>query len=422
MRARKRLFSKFIVAMLTLLGSVALVAGPIWASAPAVAPTAGPSSLSKAQVAESYGRLPLFFTENQGQTDPQVKFYTRGQGHAVFFTPEGMVLSLSRASDDAKRSGKKKGKGKGDQELVQLRPQGIRSGVEILATEPLPGKVNYYQGNDPGKWRTEVPTYKSVLYREAYPGIDLKFYGTGQQVEYDLIIKPGADPKQVKFLYQGIKALKVTREGDLTITLPGGGHLVQQKPVIYQEINGQRVSREGKFRLLSDKRGYGFDLASYDTRYPLIIDPVVLVYSTYLGGNIWESGNAIAVGSDGSAYVVGTTQSTTFPVVTPTPPSPGATIGVGATENAFVTKFNPAGNALVYSTYLGGTTADIGLGVAVDAANNAYVTGETFSTNFPTTPGVFQTTLRTNAASNAFVTKLNANGTWATPPIWGAAA
>jgi hypothetical protein len=418
MRARKRLFSKFIVAVLALLGSAALVAGPVWASAPAVAPTAGPSSLSKAQMAESYGRLPLFFTENQGQIDPQVKFYTRGQGHAVFFTPAGMILSLSRASDDAKRGGKKKGNNTADQEVVQLRPQGISSGVEILATEPLPGKVNHYQGNDPGKWRTEVPTYKSVLYREAYPGIDLKFYGTGQQVEYDLIIKPGADPKQVKFLYRGIKALKVTREGDLSITLPGGGHLVQQKPVIYQEINGQRVSREGKFRLLSHKRGYGFDLASYDTRYPLIIDPVILVYSTYLGGNAWESGNAIAVGSDGSAYVVGTTQSTTFPVVTPVPPNPNITpsnptggFGSGATENAFVTKFNPEGSALVYSTYLGGSTADIGLAVDVDAAGNAYVTGETFSTNFPVTPGVFQTAFAVNAASNAFVTKLNTDGT-----------
>jgi hypothetical protein len=283
--------------------------------------------------------------------------------------------------------------------------------VEILATDPLPGKVNHYQGNDPGKWRTEVPTYKSVLYREAYSGIDLKFYGTGQQVEYDLIIKPGADPQQVKFIYQGIKALKVTKEGELTITLLGGGHLVQQKPVIYQEIDGQRVSREGKFRLLSGKRGYGFDLASYDTRYPLIIDPVVLVYSTYLGGNALEEGIAIAVGSDGSAYVVGTTQSTNFPVVTPTLPSPGAAIGVGATENAFVTKFNPAGSALVYSTYLGGTVADIAVAVAVDAANNAYVTGETLSPDFPTTQGAFQTIFHVNAASNAFVTKLNANGT-----------
>ncbi|MBM4299926.1 MAG: hypothetical protein FJ121_00115 [Deltaproteobacteria bacterium] len=417
MRARKRLFSKFIVAVLTLLGSVALVAGPIWASAPSVAPAAGPSSLSKAQVAEGYGRLPLFFTENQGQVDSRVKFYARGQGHAVFFTSESMALSLSRASDDAKRRGEKKGKAKGDQALVQLRPQGMRPGVEILATEPLPGKVNYYQGNDPGKWRTEVPTYKSVLYREAYPGIDLKFYGAGQQVEYDLIIKPGADPKQVKFLYQGIKALKITKGGELTITLPGGGHLVQQKPVIYQEINGQRVSREGKFRLLPDKRGYGFDLASYDTRYPLIIDPVILVYSTYLGGNTWESGNAIAVDASGSAYVAGTTQSVNFPT----------TVGVaqtvfGGVEDAFVTKFNPAGNALVFSTYLGGADDDIGLGIAVDSTGAAYVAGETFSANFPLSvaPAPLQAALA--GTNSAFMTKLSPTGTLAYSTYLGGSA
>jgi hypothetical protein len=419
MRARKRLFSKFIVAMLTLLGSAALAAGPIWASAPAVAPPPGPSSLSKAQVAESYGQLPLFFTENQGQADPQVKFYTRGQGHAVFFTPEGMALSLSRPSDDARRAGKKKGKGKADQELVQLRPQGMRPGVEILATEPLPGKVNYYQGNDPGKWRTNVPTYKSVLYREAYPGIDLKFYGTGQQVEYDLIIKPGADPKQVKFLYQGIKALKVTKGGELTITLPGGGHLVQQKPVIYQEINGQRVSREGKFRLLSDKRGYGFDLASYDTRYPLIIDPVVLVYSTYLGGSTWESGNAIAVDAFGSAFVVGTTESANFPLLFA---SQGA---LGGVRDAFVTKFSPAGNTLVFSTYLGGASEDIGLGVAVDSTGDVFVTGETFSPNFPLSvapaPLPFQGSLQ--GVNSAFFTHFNgSNGTIAYSTYLGGSA
>jgi len=411
MRARKGLFLRFIVAVLTLLGSAALIASPIWASVPSVPPAAGSGSVSKAEAAEDYGLLPLFFTQNQGQVDPQVKFYTRGLGHAIFFTSEAMVLSLNRASDDVERHAGKK-KGAGDQALVQLRPQGIRPGVEILATDPLPGKVNHYQGNDSSKWRTGMPTFKSVLYREAYPGIDLKFYGTRQQqVEYDLIIKPGADPKQVKFLYQGIKALKVGKAGDLIITLPGGGKLVQQKPVIYQEINGQRVSREGKFRLLSDKRSYGFALASYDTRYPLIIDPVVLVYSTYLGGNAWESGNAIAVGGDGSAYVVGTTQSSDFPVVTPTAPSPGPAFGAGATENAFVTKFNPEGNTLLYSTYLGGNTADIGLAVAVDAAGNAYVAGETFSSTFPTTDGVFQTALHVDAASNAFVTKLDPNGT-----------
>jgi hypothetical protein len=420
MRARKRLSSNFIVAVLTLLGSAALVAGPIWASTPPGAPAAGTKSISKAQVAESYGRLPLFFTENQGQADPQVKFYTRGQGHAVFFTPEGMLLSLSRASDEAKRRDGKKGKATGIQELVQLRPQGISSGVEILATDPLPGKVNYYQGNDPGKWRTQVPTYKSVLYREAYPGIDLKFYGTRQQqVEYDLIIKPGADPKQVKFLYQGIKALKVGKAGDLIITLPGGGKLVQQKPVIYQEINGQRVSREGKFRLLSDKRSYGFDLASYDTRHPLIIDPVVLVYSTYLGGNTWESGNAIALDAFGNAFVVGTTQSVNFPRRFP---SQGT---FGGVEDAFVTKFSPAGNSLVFSTYLGGADEDIGLGVAVDSIGDVFVTGETFSFNFPLSvapaPLPFQGTLP--GTNSAFFTHFNgSNGTIAYSTYLGGSA
>ena len=194
MRARKRLFSKFPVAMLTVLRDLRYL-GSDMGFHPGRC-TDG-SSLSKAQVVEGYGQLPLSFTENQGQTDSQVKFMARGQGQAVFFTSEGMVLSLNALYRD---KGKKK---KAKSAVIQLRPEGMRPGVEILATEPLEGKVNYYQGNDPAKWRTNVPTYKSVLYREAYPGIDLKFYGCGQQMEYDLIIKPGADPKQVKFLLPG---------------------------------------------------------------------------------------------------------------------------------------------------------------------------------------------------------------------------
>lgn len=403
MGARKCDFAKYLFMMLTLIWSAALVSGPVWGSTVPEGRTAGLSSVSKAQAAESYGRLPLFFTENRGQVDSQVKFFTKGQGHGIYFTPQGMVLGLSR---DVNRGGKKdgKGRGKGDRALVQLRPQGIRAGVEILATEPLAGKVNFFQGNDPAKWQTGVPTYNSVLYREAYPGIDLKFYGVGQQVEYDLVVKPGADPKQIKFLYQGVKALKVTKSGDLNVILPDGGQLVQKSPVIYQEINGQRISREGKFRILPGKnRGYGFELASYDTRYPLIIDPVVLVYSTYLGGNTWESGNAIAVDATGAAYVVGTTQSPAgFPLVS----AAQGTFG-GPPEDAFVTKFNPAGNALVYSTYLGGSDDDIGQGVAVDATGNAYVTGETFSTDFPRV-NPFQNSK--GGVNTAFFSKFDLNG------------
>lgn len=406
MGARKQAYLKFMVVMLVLLGSAALVSGPIWAAASPGVPAAMSNTVSKAQAAEGYGRLPLFFIENQGQVDSQVKYFTRGQGHAIFFTSEGAALNLSRSSGEGK--GGRKGKSSA---AVQLRPLGMRSGVEIVAADPLEGKVNYYQGSDPGKWRTDVPTYGSILYREAYPGIDLKFYGAGKQLEYDLIVKPGADPRQVKFRYQGIKSLKVTQEGDLTVTLPDGGKLVQKKPVIYQDINGQRVSRDGKFRLLGN-RGYGFQLASYDAHYPLIIDPVNLVFSTYLGGTTWESGNAINVDNAGNAYVTGSTQSTNFPTVAGIQPTFG-----GGPDDAFIARFNPTGSALTYATYLGGSGDDIGMSVALDSTGDIYVTGETSSTNFPLsgggglTPAPFQSTLR--GASNAFFTHLNNNGTMA---------
>lgn len=393
MRASKCSFSKYLAVMLALLWSAAMVTGPVWAAAAPESQTAGTNSLSKARVAEDYGKLPLFFTQNQGQIDSQVHFFTQGQGYAIYFTPEKMVLGLSRPDTDKAKKG---------QEVVQLCPQGIRSGVEILGAEPLAGKVNYFRGLNPAKWRTDMPTYKSVVYREAYPGIDLKFYGAGQQVEYDVVVKPGADPKQVKFLYQGIEALKLTKAGELTVNLPDGGQLVQQKPVIYQEIDGQRISREGKFRLLpgTKNRGYGFELASYDARYPLVIDPV-LNYSTYLGGSVFESGNGIAVDAAGSAYVVGSTQSLNFPTVAP------AQALFGGETDAFVTKFNPAGSALVYSTYLGGGDNDYGFGIAVDTSGNAYVTGQTFSGNFPVM-GAYQATLRGTA--DAFVTRLSPAG------------
>lgn len=360
-----------------------LISGPLWAAGPAGG--------------DGFTRLPLYFTENQGQADSRVKFYARGPGQAVYFTPEGMTLSLRRLP--AKAGGEEKAPGA----VVQLHPLGIRPGAAIQALEPLPGKVNYYRGKSPGQWRTDLPTYRSVLYREAYPGIDLKFYGVGQQVEYDLIVKPGANLKQVKFLYRGAQSLKIAKNGDLLITLPDGGRLVQQKPVVYQEINGRRLDREGKFRLLPGKTGYGFEVASYDTRHPLIVDPVILVYSTYLGGSTWESANAIAVDQSGNAYVIGSTQSLDFPTVAPAQ----GTYGEGL-EDVFITKFNRNGKALVYSTYLGGSGDDVGYAIAVDSAGNAYLTGETSSPDFPLSATPFQGALL--GAYNAFVAKLTPAG------------
>ena len=277
----------------------------------------GIDQAAKVRMAQSYGRLPMYFIENRGQVDKQVKYYARGPGHTLFFTKEGLVMTLARpgkASGDEALLGPEAGEwkpphpdkllqgfgrklydlltpslalspggtiskelarggvrkpfpGRGSRlarlrgqgkpvpvkaSVVRMQPVGMRQQVKIKALEPQECKVNYFLGNDPKKWRTDIPTHAAVVYQEAYKGIDLKFYGNGQQMEYDVVVKPGADPGQVRFAYEGVKELKVTPEGHLALTLPDGGELIQKKPYVYQEIAGQRVPREGKFRVQGD--------------------------------------------------------------------------------------------------------------------------------------------------------------------------
>jgi hypothetical protein len=359
------------------------------------------------EVLANYGNLPLHFIANQGQADPQVRFYARRGGSAFFFTREGLVLTLSEAgaegrTEAAGREASGPGPGPASRRgvAVRLTPVGLAPGVKLEAVEPLPGRVNYFIGNDPQKWRTEIPTYRAVVYREAYPGIDLKFYGNGRQLEYDIIVRPGADPAKVKFRCQGVRGLEVTPAGDLALKLPGGGELVQKKPLIYQEIGGQRQVRAGRFQVqrARDGYGYGFTLAAYDPRHPLIIDPV-LIYSTYLGGGLNDYGRGIAVDGAGCAYVTGYTDSPNFP-------NQNQYQGDQGGIDAFVTKLSAGGNALVYSTYLGGGEGDYGRAIAVDGAGCAYVTGYTYSTNFPT-HNPYQ---GDQAFTDAFVTKLSAGG------------
>jgi hypothetical protein len=343
----------------------------------------------KAQVQELYGHLPLNFIANQGQAPSQVKFYHKGGPGTFSFTPEGIYLKLPQ--------------GKGTLEaaaMVRLTPLGMRRDVELTGGELLSGKVHYFLGNNPKQWRTNLPTYQTVLYREAYPGIDLKFYGTGRQLEYDIIVKPGADPHQVRFQYSGIEKLRLTKAGDLVITLPGGGELVQKKPLIYQDIAGQRLDRDGCFNVarVNGQWRYGFQVASYDQAHPLIIDPV-LVYSTFLGGSSQDVGNAIAADKAGNVYVTGYTQSADFPAL---PLS--ALLGP---EDVFVTKINASGTGLVFSLFLGGDSTDGGTGIAVDSANNIWVTGYTQSSNFPL-QDAYQGTY--GGFRDAFVTKIQADG------------
>ncbi len=279
----------------------------------------------------------------------------------------------------------------------------MRPGVQIKGLAPQQARVNYLLGQDPKQWRTEVPTCGAVLYQEAYPGIDLKFYGTGRQLEYDVIVQPGADPGKVKFRCQGARSVKVNAAGDLVIALPGGGELRQRRPVVYQEIDGRRVAREGGFKLAKSPQVYGFTLGAFNPRYPLIIDPF-LVFSTYFGnaGEPGENQVTAAVDDAGQVYITGTTTDTAFPT---TPGAFQTTLGGGS--DVFVAKFTAAG-VLVYSTYLGGSGIDYGNGIAVDQGGSAFIAGTTTSSDFPITASAYAKTLK--GTQDAFVTKLNGNG------------
>jgi hypothetical protein len=343
-----------------------------------------------------YGRLPLYFIENRGQVDPKVQFYARAPGQGLAFTSREVRLSLSPS--------------KGKVSQVRLTPLGMQPTAKLEALDPQEARFNYLLGKDQSRWHTDVPSYGAVLYREAYPGIDLKFYGNGRQLEYDLIVRPGANLSRVKFRYGGVAGLQVDSEGNLVVKLADGGQLLQMKPVIYQEIGGRRVAREGRFKIMK-KRGaeYGFEVAAYDKTRPMVIDPV-LSYSTYFGGSGFDAGTGIALDAAGNIYVTGTTTSTNFPLQNPYQDHRASIY-----NQVFVSKFNPQGNALIYSTYLGGANGVQGEGkgeqwcngIAVDQNGCAYVTGYTYSTDFPTR-NPYQADHYGNQCM--FVTKFNAQG------------
>jgi hypothetical protein len=395
-------------------------AGPgLAADAPVVLMSPTPARLQAEALA---AKQPLYFIENRGQADPRVKFYQRGAGETILFTPEGVCFSLWRGAPPVGISGspgqpglerflaeknQAPAKNQPPPALVQLTPVGMQPNVEITPADPQEAKFNYFLGNDPEKWRSNIPSYGAVVYREAYPGIDLKFYGAARQLEYDIIVRPGADPDLVKFRYAGIKGLKITATGDLAIMLPDGGELVQKKPVVYQEVAGVRVAREGKFRVGPETAGhvYGFEVAAYDKHAPLVIDPV-LVYSTYLGGAGIDQGLAIALDGNGCACVTGKTNS-------PNLGTAGAyQFSLQGDSDAFVAKFNAAGSGLVFFTYLGGSAEDAGLGIAVGGDGSISVTGYTHSANFPLYHALpaFGTQNQKLGPNTAFVSQLNASG------------
>lgn len=381
------------------------------------------STGAAAWVNESHGKLPLSFEANQGQSDRQVKFLVRGLGYGVFLTSTEAVLALSKPPADptSRRvpGGEVAAQARdevrtAETAMVRMELVGANKKPGIMGLEPLPGKSNYLIGKDPKRWHTAVPHYAKVKYREVYPGIDLLYYGNQSRLEYDFVVAPASDPGIIQLVFRGVDTLRIDPQGDL-ILHTAGGEITQQKPLIYQEVKGERRRVAGHY-VLDDQRRVGFKVASYDTSRPLIIDPA-LVYSTFLGGGLDELDQSIALDSARNAYVVGSIYSESgFPTTSGAFDRVCGSDGFcdGGLTDITVTKLNAAGTGLVYSTYLGGSGNERPAGVAVDSAGNAYITGFTGSPDFPTTPGAYDEVCGTGECdgftNHDFVTKLNAAG------------
>jgi hypothetical protein len=373
-----------------------LLAGEAPIPSTPVAPVTTDES-SRLRAAEAYGKLPLSFEVNQGQTDARVKFLSRGAGYNLFLTSTEAVLSLEQGRGAGDVRGRED---KGSSGVLRMKLVAANPHAKIEGLEQLPGKSNYFIGKNPRNWRTNVSTFERVYYHEIYQGVDLVYYGNQRQLENDFVLAPGADPEVISLAFDGAKEITTDKDGNLLLQT-GGGQVQLQRPVVYQLANGVRQEVAGTYVLKGSGR-VGFEVAAYDHTRPLVIDPV-LIYSSYLGGNGTEVGNAITVDDAGNAYITGNTSSSVFPLVSAMDST------LGGTADAFIVKINPSGSAIVYSTYLGGSSTETGIDISVDPTQNAYVTGRTASIDFPVM-NAFDSTYSGGTVEDAFVVRLNAAG------------
>ncbi|MEA2563643.1 MAG: hypothetical protein QOH06_5147 [Acidobacteriota bacterium] len=335
--------------------------------------------------AAGLGELPIVFEPNVGQTDPRVQFLSRGPGSTLFLAGTEAVLKLS---------------GKNTGAVLRIGLEGAGPGT-AQALEPLPGLTHYYVGNDPAKWHTGVPQFGRVKLAGIYPGIDLVWYGRERNLEFDFLVAPGADPDAIRLNLKGAEHLEIAPSGDLILHLAGGS-LTFQRPVSYQEVDGKRREVSSSYRLADGR--LGFDLGDYDRGRPLVIDPVI-EYSSFLGGSSGDSVSDIAADSAGNLYATGTTDSTDFPEGFASPEGESAT---------FVTRIDPEGQGIVFTTILDGSKLDTAISIAVDDQGAAYVTGQTDSRDLPIL-NAFQSRLgffvNQVLRMDAFVAKLTSSGT-----------
>jgi len=337
------------------------------------------STTQKARVNEDFLSLPLSFEANVGQADREVKFLARGSGHTLFATRAGVLLKFGRSTSEPNRQlhppgiDKMQRRNPGRGNLVSIKLLGSNPSPQIDGLEPLTCKSNYFIGNDPAKWHTGVPHYARLKYRDVYPGVDWVHYGNQRQFEHDFVVRPGANPEVIRLAVEGTDRVRLEESGDLLL-VAGGGEIRLQRPDVYQESNRIRTALPGEY-VVKPGGEIGFKVASFDHSLPLVVDPV-LKYTTRLGGIVTETGSGIAIDGSGNAYVTGTTDSVDFPVLDPVQTYQGG-------QDIFVTKFDQAGSEILYSTYVGGLSYDWGGAIAVDSAGNAYVAGSTDSRHFP---------------------------------------
>jgi hypothetical protein len=378
----------------------------------------------------NYGTLRLSFEPNRGQTDPSVEFLVHGSGYTLFISRNKMLLAMPGSGghlpgrDHAAQPAVKTTAANTDDSdwLQQIRLLGSNPGAIPHLEDEQITRSNYFIGNDPAKWRTGIPNYGRVRFSSIYKGVDLIYYGNQHQLEHDFVVSPRADPAQIVFSFDGNRSGNPNAEptidpatGNLWISPKTGvdkRSLRLLKPLTYQEVDGKRVDIPSSYKLLPGRK-VAFTIGRYNHALPLVIDPV-LTYSTYLGGSgsngFGDQGNGIAVDTAGDAYIVGTTYSADFPLTNGSFQKQNK--AAAGTSTVFVSKLNPDGTALLYSTYLGGSGGDAGYGIALDPSNNAYITGATYSADFPVTCDAFQITnpSTTTGATTGFVTKLDSSG------------
>src|SRR5262245_23586443 len=325
----------------------------------------------------AYGKLPASFVENRGQMDARVRYYARGDRYGFYLTRDEVVLSLAKehAGLDVALALR----------FVHANPQ-----MTLEGAERAPGEINYLRGSDPADWQTGLSQYKEVVYRNLWRGIDLRVHEASGVLKYEFHVQPGARVEDIRLDYAGAAGLTVDASGALLIDT-AAGVLCDSAPVSYQDVDGAHVPVKSRYVVGRGSKGrvaFAVD-ESYRTDRELIIDPGVQ-YTTFLGGSDVEDGAGIVVDAAGNAYVTGATQSANFPTTVGAFRRTGA---VNAFTDVFITKLNATGTALVYSTFVGGSDLDFGRRIAIDASGNAYVTGQTKSSNFPTTGGAFRRTL-----------------------------